>query len=258
MSEDLQIATLQIAEIEAAMAALPKEEVRSIAQSALNYFRGKVKAASGKPKIHKTRKPFTELDVVTAKCPQCSHEFPPIFTEKSSRGPMWPSKSVRWALEQVSGKTAVDFGCGKFRNTELIRQKFDQVICVDTLAQVNRLKHHTPEGVSLVSTEEFSSANGEADVIFLIAVLHVLPSRTRQEIAALCASKAPVVVVDVPFGCNYYAGTRYAWDDGWLLSGNTFYKHDIRQADIDRLFPSMRCVNSMGSRQNHVRIYARQ
>ena len=237
------------------LASLPIEEARRIWTSAVNYFEGRVTASGLKQLVNgQNAGQFQPIDTFSTDCPNCKHRFTPIIAEKASRGPMWPAKSVKWALGVVGGDSAADYGCGKFRNSRLIASKFRRVVCVDTTTQVERIRRYKPEEVELMTVDEFSGA-ARVDTIFLIAVLHIVPAKVRKIIADQCMAQAGKIVVDVPMAMNYYRNRKAKeFDDGWLMSGNTFYKN-VGTEELDRLFAGMKPTHKMSDNQHIVRVY---
>jgi hypothetical protein len=237
------------------LATLPREEAKRIWGSALNYFSGRVTAAGLKRLVNGDKAgQFKPIDSFTSDCPKCGHRYVPVFAEKASRGPMWPAKSVKWALGLVSGITAADYGCGKFRNGPLIATKFERVLCVDTTTQIERIRAYKPNGMEVYSVEEFDKMP-PVDVLFLIAVLHIVPSAERKQIAERCKAKSKTIVVDVPMSQNYYRKRAMSChDDGFLMAGNTFYKN-VKGDELDTLFTGMKVLHKMPDNQHIVRIY---
>lgn len=240
-----------------ALAVVPRDEQVKIWSAAISYFNGRVTAASLR-KFLPCAKDLGELthSGYSACCPKCSHVFTPIFVEKASRGPKTPSRAVRWACEKLKGESAVDFGCGRFRNTGLIQANFRRVIAVDTAEQVKRIREASPNGVDLINDGDFERSIDCVDVIFLIAVLHIVPLDERKRIAALVAGRSRYIVVEVPGHDAHYRRTGATpYSDGHVMRGNTFYAM-LNKGDIMSLFPNLVEVISLPDKSATILILA--
>jgi len=148
--------------------------------------------------------------------------------------------SVRWALPILAENNVArvaDYGCGRFRNLKILQNEFDEVDLIELPAQVKRIKELLPSSNSLklFSSDEFLNSSKKYDAIFLISVLHTMPSIImRRHILRRCGEKLKkggFLIIDVPQSETYYLRRQREfrpYKDGWLMKrGNsyTFYKN---------------------------------
>lgn len=229
-----------------ALAVLPEREQVKIWDAAVKYFNGRVTAAALKDFLPHADDlgPLTRAGY-SAQCPKCSNRFIPIFAEKASRGPKTPSRGVRWALERIpQGGSAVDYGCGRFRNTKLIAGHFHHTLAVDTFEQVQRIRPHNPGGIEIMDTEAFKKA-GTFNTIFLVAVLHIVPLAKREEIAKALERRSEWLLVEVPTQDAHYRKLRAEpFEDGFIMTGNTFYA-PLNREKVVNLFPEWEIADEL-------------
>ncbi|MFW6016206.1 MAG: hypothetical protein ACOCRK_07180 [bacterium] len=162
-----------------------------------------------------------------------------IVVENSAPSQTRHSKSVVWACKELKNDnvSVVDFGCGRLRNVSVIMDNFNEVILVDTKKQCERIKNNKLNefNLPLYSVESFVKLEKEYDIIFLICVLHIIPSiDKRKEIIDLITSKLKYngfLVIDVPQAEGYYykkLDEAEKYNDGILMGKGkvrTFYKN---------------------------------
>lgn len=239
-----------------ALSVVPKDEQIRIWDSAIKYFKGRVTAASLRSLLPSAENlgELTHAGYATD-CPKCGHGFIPIFPEKASRGPKTPSRGVRWALTQIpQGGSAVDYGCGRFRNTKLIASHFHHTVAVDTAEQIKRIAPHNPGDVELMDTGTFQNA-GQFDAIFLVAVLHIVPRDTRTAIAKAITGRSKWLLVEVPtHDAHYNKAKAQPFSDGYVMAGNTFYK-PMKGDEIRALFSDATEIGTLPDRSATIILY---
>lgn len=164
-----------------------------------------------------------------------------IIVENSAPSQSKPAKSVTWSCDILNDPTkdlsVVDLGCGRLRNLQILSTYFSNIILVDTIMQCERLIHARCDfkGNTLIDCESFENGSDEYDIIFLICVLHIIPTVSdRENLLKLAYSKLKpggFLVVDVPQGEQYYKSKMIPENrinDGYLLGKGfkrTFYKN---------------------------------
>ncbi len=196
---------------------------------------------------------------------------PAIKIENSVPSQTRPAYAVRWAgrlLADHGAKKVAEYGCGRFRNFQVLNKHFEQIDLVETTKQFKRFLTIAPRGnhVRFLDEAQFVQLDETYDEIFMISILHTIPSkRKRSEILKVCRTKLKSeghLVVDVPQSETYYnrrKGQAVEHNDGWLMRWGTtytfyksFYAAELDQFVIRRGFKKFHSVY----RSKHIiRIY---
>lgn len=173
-----------------------------------------------------------------------------IRVENSAPSQPRSAYSVRWAapiLVDEGVARIADIGSGLLRNLSVQGRHFDEVALVETPRRCEMLRPEVvgKNHVLLQPTKEFENAPEKYDAVFLISILHTIPSpRNRQRIVNMAIRKIRVggfIVVDVPQSETYYNRRRdklQIHNDGFLLRWGahyTFYKNFYR-SELDAMF----------------------
>jgi 2-polyprenyl-3-methyl-5-hydroxy-6-metoxy-1,4-benzoquinol methylase len=128
-----------------------------------------------------------------------------------------------------------------------MQDNFSGITLVDTKIQCSKIDEEAKKQrhVRLLTSEAFERDKKKYDAIFIICVLHIVPSvRERREIIDAAVGKLNdrgMIVVDVPQSETYYNRKKDSllpYQDGHLLkwgSSYTFYKSFFRE-EFDDLF----------------------
>lgn len=178
-----------------------------------------------------------------------------IWVESSTPSQRRSAFSVRWAapiLRKIGVKRVADVGCGTLCNLPVLRKNFDEITLVETarrcelIAPVIRGMNDT----RVLSTRDFERDYAAYDAVFLISVLHIIPSPSeRRRLVRRAIEKLKpggFVVVDVPQSETYYNRRRDVMTraDGYLTRwGNhyAFYK-SFYADELDAMFTKPRSV----------------
>jgi hypothetical protein len=93
--------------------------------------------------------------------------------------------SVRWSapiLSQNGVQDIAEYGCGRLRNLPILRRNFDNIDLVDLPQQVERIRTllKPSNSVRLITSDEFFKTNSRYDAIYLVSVLHTIPSKANR------------------------------------------------------------------------------
>jgi hypothetical protein len=213
---------------------LPADEAKRVWLEAIAN-NSKVTAALLRRLVQRANHVHQPLPKVTqTTCPECRHQFVPYKPETASRGTRVASPGLAWACSVIPDdvRSAVDYGCGRFRNAGPLQQRFDRVLYADTKQQCARLGDIAAEK-NLIPVDELQPRC--ADAVFIIAVLHVLRNaKERQQLARFVMSLRPrYIVVETPRNQCYY---KDKLKRGCYRSREGTFYWELRNEQIDRLF----------------------
>jgi len=148
-----------------------------------------------------------------------------------------------------SSPLVVDCGCGQLRHAEMLLSLSSRLVLVDTPYQLDSahdflgqkrtirlfVKHTWPrERISIMSTDEFYGSALNADVVFSINVLDVVPARTRSAMLRACLRnlrRGGIFVAIVPRNDAWtqrICTPQASYHDGYIFQhprGHTYYRN---------------------------------
>lgn len=194
--------------------------------------------------------------VADTTCPQCQYSFRTYRPESASRGSRVPSKGVEWALSILPKlSVACDYGCGRFRNAPQLNGIFDRVIYTDTSTQCARVLSLAND-MEMLNVDEMGEVDGQIDVVFLVAVLHILPNVAARRLVArkIAGLDAEWLVIETPRSQPYYKGKLKR---GHFFSREGTHYWDLTDRQVTSLFPGYNLVRRRRIRHNVCAIFQR-
>lgn len=203
---------------------------------------------------------------------------PNIVSELSAQATKFtPNPLVRESLEIINnngnlytGNTKnpliIDYGCGKLRHLDILRDYSDNIVLVDTKAQIEKQQKFAGkttcmedylEGLSLekdsiqvIKRKKFIESDIPADIIFSVNVLDVVLESTRIEIIQSISSHLKpngIAVLIIPRNISSIlqrCNQENAYQDGHIFKrGNDIYTFYRNFNKLDSIFKKLKNAN---------------
>jgi SAM-dependent methyltransferase len=178
-----------------------------------------------------------------------------LRTEYSAQGSRaTPNPRLSVALDYLDEKverdnsrwTVADHGCGRLRHLETLRSRFDRLVLIDQETQLSKTQMLFGKSTSIrslaeelnrrdgksrttvVSADEFEGTRLDLDLIVCVAVLDVVPPRTRESVLKSTfrnLKTGGLYVLVIPR--NDQSITRRGTDDNRYADGHVFYHRGV-------------------------------